>query len=92
MAENTKEVAKEAAKEAVREMFLLMGVNLDDHEAVIQMQKDYQHLRESREGKEEFIKKSKTALMGVFITTSLALIAKGFWAQAAEFFARIAGN
>lgn len=76
-----KRVAKEAAQEAVKDTLLLMGVRVDDPNSILNMQQDMKHLRESREGKEEFIKKSRTALMGVFITGILALITKGFWAE-----------
>lgn len=73
--------AKKAATEAVKDTLLLMGVKMDDAESIIRMQQDMKHLRESREGKEEFIKKSKSALMAVFITGTIALLVKGFWAE-----------
>ena len=85
-------VAKEAAKEAFREAFLLMGVTVEGADDVLSMQKDFQHLRESREGKEEFVKKGKSAVMAVFITGTLALIAKGFWADMASFIQKVVGG
>ena len=87
-----KALAKEAAREAVKEMFVAMGVNLEDSDAIIKMQKDFQHVRESREGKEEFIQKGKTALMAVFITTSIALFMKGFWAELSANVAKVLGG
>jgi DNA-binding protein YbaB len=77
--------AKEAAKEAQKDLFLLMGVKLEDSNDIVNMQKNFQHLQESREGKEEFMKKGKSALMAVFITGTLALLVKGFWAQLVSF-------
>lgn len=74
-------LVKRAAAEAVKDTLLLLGVRIDDSDAILNMQQDMKHLRESREGKEEFIKKSRTALMGVFITGILALITKGFWEE-----------
>lgn len=84
-----KRVAKEAAQEAVKDTLLMMGVRIDDSNAILSMQQDMKHLRESREGKEEFIKKSRTALMGVFITGTIALITKGFWAELSSFVAKV---
>lgn len=84
-----KRVAKEAAQEAVKDTLLMMGVRIDDSNAILSMQQDMKHLRESREGKEEFIKKSRTALMGVFITGAIALITKGFWAELSSFVAKV---
>jgi hypothetical protein len=86
-----KEAAEAAAAKAVRDTLLLMGITIADADATLQMQKDFQHLRDSREGKEEFVKKSRTALMGVFITGTLALITKGFWAEMTAFIAKVTG-
>ena len=79
--ELVKVAAKEAAREALKDVFLLMGVNIEGSEDILNMQKNFQHLQESREGKEEFIKKGKSAVMAVFIAGSLGLLVKGFWAQ-----------
>ena len=73
--------AKEAAREALKDVFLLMGVNIEGSEDILNMQKNFVHLQESREGKEEFMKKGKSALMAVFIAGTLGLLVKGFWAQ-----------
>lgn len=84
--------AKEAAVEAQKELFLLMGVKLDDSDDILNMQKNFQHLQESREGKEEFVKKGKSAVMVVFITGVIALVAKGFWADMQAFILKVVGG
>lgn len=84
--------AKTAAKEAIKDTFLLMGVSIDRDGDVLQMQKDFQHLRESREGREEFVKRGRNALMAVFITATLAILAKGLWAEAHDYILRVFGG
>jgi len=69
---------KIAHKEAITETLVLMGINADDNKALLDMQKDFNYLREARTGREEFIHKSKLALIGVFITGAMAILAKGF--------------
>jgi hypothetical protein len=41
-------IATEAARRAVRETFLALGVNAADPESVVEMQKDFAHIRDSR--------------------------------------------
>ena len=71
-------IAKKAAKEVLHEMFLLAGVNTSESSNIIDLQKDFQYLRDAREGKDELIKKGKWAVVAVFITGTLALLLKGF--------------
>lgn len=86
--EDVEAIAEKAAQKAVQDTLLLMGVSISDASSIIKMQQDFKHLRESREGREEFVKKGKNVVVGVFITTCLALLIKGFWAEVASFFAR----
>lgn len=71
------ELAKKIAVETVNEVFLRLGVDISDHDSIFKLQKDFAHLRESREGKEEFIKKSKMTLIGAFISGALAIALNG---------------
>lgn len=75
--------ADSAARKAVVEVLLVMGVNATESKALLDMQSDFRHLRESRLGREEFVNKSKLALIGVFVTGILAVLVKGIvaWAQ-----------
>ncbi len=71
--------AMEAAnKKAVIDTLILMGVNAGDNKSLLDMQKDFNYLREARTGREEFIAKSKLALIGVFLTGAAAILVKGF--------------
>lgn len=42
------QIASEAARKAVRETFLALGVNATDSESIVEVQKDFAHVRESR--------------------------------------------
>jgi hypothetical protein len=76
-------IADRAATKAVREVLLSMGVALSNDADVVKMQKDFQHLRETREGKDELVKKGKLTLMGIFVASVIAVLLKGFWAYIA---------
>lgn len=76
-------ISKKVAREVLHEMLLLSGVNTEDAAGVIDIQKDFQYLREARQGRDEFIKKGKWALITVFGTGALAILVKGLvaWVQ-----------
>ena len=76
--------ADKAADRAVKETLLLMGIDTTNSKSFLDMQNDFRYLREARLGKEEFLNKSKWAVLGVFIAGLCGLIVKGFiaWIQA----------
>ena len=47
-----KQIAEEAAKTAVRELLVAMGVDAQDPHSLIEMQKDFAHIRIWRESTE----------------------------------------
>lgn len=67
-------IAKKAAEEALKEFLLTLGANAQSPESIIKIQKDFQYLRESREGKEEVVKKAKITFVGVFVAGLIGLI------------------
>lgn len=68
------EIAKEAAREAVREFFLALGVNAEDPDAVIAVQKDFAHLRAWRESSDTIKQKGLGAAVTIIVTGVLGLI------------------
>jgi hypothetical protein len=49
-----REIAEETARATVKEFFLALGVNADDPDAVIAVQKDFAHLRAWREASDNY--------------------------------------
>lgn len=45
---DTKRIASAAAKEALQEFFLMIGVNVSSSEAIIELQRDFHHIRSAR--------------------------------------------
>jgi hypothetical protein len=72
---------KEVVKEAVREFLLALGVNIHTPEAVIELQKDFHHVRHSRltvgAVKKEIGSKVISVLTGGAVTGAIAVI--GFY-------------
>lgn len=77
-------IATRAASKAVRDVLLSMGIAFADDGDVVKMQQDFRYLRETREGKDELIKKGKLTLVGLFVASVLAVLLKGFWAYIAS--------
>lgn len=78
--DQVEEIATKAATKAVKDTLLLMGVDTADGQSFLNMQSDFKYLREARLGKEQFLNKSKWAVLGVFIAGALGLLVKGFLA------------
>lgn len=68
------EIAEQVAKETVREMFLALGVNANDDNAIIAMQKDFAHMRAWRESTETIKRKGLGAAVTVIVTGALGMI------------------
>lgn len=77
----TPEEARVIIRETVRESFLLLGVKLDDP---IEVQKDFQHLREWRQTSESIKKKGMLAATGIIVSGLLAAV----WIGIKEFLHR----
>lgn len=70
----SKEEINQVVAEAVRQTLLQMGV---DSENPIEMQRDFQHLRQWRRAGEEIKQKSIVATISIFATGVLALVLIG---------------
>ena len=71
--------ATKAANEALQNLLMILGTDIKNPKGMLDLQKDFLYTRETREGKEEFIKKGKLTLIGAFIMATLALIVNGFF-------------
>lgn len=74
----TPEEARALIREAVRETFLMLGVKVDDP---IEVQKDFQHLREWRNTTESIKSKGLLTVMGILVSGMLAAL----WVGIKEF-------
>ncbi len=74
----TPEEARALIREAVRETFLMLGVKVDDP---IEVQKDFQHLREWRNTTESIKSKGLLTVMGMLVSGMLAAL----WVGIKEF-------
>lgn len=74
----TSEEARALIREAVRETFLMLGVKVDDP---IEVQKDFQHLREWRNTTESIKSKGLLTVMGILVSGMLAAL----WVGIKEF-------
>lgn len=74
----TPEEARALILEAVRETFLMLGVKVDDP---IEVQKDFQHLREWRNTTESIKSKGLLTVMGILVSGMLAAL----WVGIKEF-------
>lgn len=74
----TTEEASALIREAVRETFLMLGVKVDDP---IEVQKDFQHLREWRNTTESIKSKGLLTVMGILVSGMLAAL----WVGIKEF-------
>lgn len=70
----TPEEARALIREAVRETFLMLGVKVDDP---IEVQKDFQHLREWRSTTESVKAKGMLAVVGVVVSGLAAALWMG---------------
>lgn len=71
----TPEEARALIREAVRETFLMLGVKVDDP---IEVQKDFQHLRDWRQTTESIKSKSITTVLGLMVAGAVGAFWVGF--------------
>lgn len=71
----TPEEARALIREAVRETFLMLGVKVDDP---IEVQKDFQHLRDWRTTTESIKSKTAVAVVGLVVSGLAAALWLGF--------------
>ncbi len=71
----TPDEARSLIREAVRETFLMLGVKVDDP---IEVQKDFQHLREWRTTTDSLKSKGLMALIGILVSGLVAAAWVGF--------------
>lgn len=69
-----REIAEETARATVKEFFLALGVNTEDPESVIAVQKDFAHLRAWREATETVKRKGLAAAVTVIVTAVMGLL------------------
>ena len=69
-----REIAREAAREAVQELLTELGV---DHRDPLEMQRDFQFLRDLRAGSEAVKRRSVLTLVGIVITAAVAALVLG---------------
>lgn len=77
----TPEEARALIREAVRETFLMLGVKVDDP---IEVQKDFQHLREWRSTTESIKSKGMLTLVGIAVSGLAAAV----WLGLKELFSK----
>ncbi|UYA98706.1 hypothetical protein P9A44_gp36 [Xanthomonas phage vB_Xar_IVIA-DoCa5] len=77
----TPDEARTIIREAVRETFLMLGVKVDDP---IEVQKDFQHLREWRSTTESIKSKGMLTLVGIAVSG----LAAALWLGLKELFSR----
>ena len=66
--EEIKQVAEEAAKAAVRDILVAMGVDAHDPHSLIDMQKDFAHIRTWRESTETIKNHGMIAAVSFVVT------------------------
>jgi len=69
-----REIARTAAREAVREMMIAMGVDTSNPASMIEMQKDFQSLRNWRESMQTVKRQGIISAVGVIVVGLLGLI------------------
>jgi hypothetical protein len=69
-----REIARTAAREAVREMMIAMGVDTSNPASMIEMQKDFQSLRNWRESMQTVKRQGIISAVGVVVVGLLGMI------------------
>jgi hypothetical protein len=67
-------IASESAKAAVREMLLTLGVNVNEPEAIKQMQQDFAYLRDWREASGTIKARTIATIVGILVSGLVAAI------------------
>ncbi|ATS92249.1 Phage protein [Xanthomonas phage Bosa] len=70
----TREEAQLLIRESVREVFLMLGVKVDDP---IEVQKDFQHLREWRSTTETLKRKTLLTMVGIVLSGMVGAVVVG---------------
>ncbi|WP_315831138.1 hypothetical protein [Bradyrhizobium prioriisuperbiae] len=71
---DVRDIAEEVARATVKEFFLALGVNADDPDAVIAVQKDFAHLRAWREASDTIKRKGLGTAVTIVVTGLLGLV------------------
>jgi hypothetical protein len=71
---DVRDIAEEVARATVKELFLALGVNADDPDAVIAVQKDFAHLRAWREASDTIKRKGLGTAVTIVVTGLLGLV------------------
>lgn len=75
-----REIANEAAEQTIKKLFLTLGVDISDPDAILATQRDFQHMRVWRESSDAIKRHSLKTIVTVLVTGLLgyALVAFGF--------------
>lgn len=68
---------KKIVKDSVGEVFLSLGVDISEPEAVLALQDDFRHLREWRESTKAFRRHGALAIIGIAVSGVCALVWMG---------------
>lgn len=71
-------IAVAAAEEAIRKLLITMGVDASDPEALIEMQKDFAHMRKWRKSVDSVGPRALLAAVGVIVTFALGALFSKF--------------
>ena len=67
-ADDIRQIAEEAAKTAIRDLLVAMGVDVQNPHSLIEMQKDFAHVRTWRESTEAIKSRSLAAAVTFIVT------------------------
>lgn len=76
--EEVKQIAAEAAEQAVAKMLLALGVDTTNPSAILEMQKDFAHVRIWRQSVETVRTRGLIAATGIVVTGVLGAVWLGF--------------
>lgn len=76
--DEVRQIAEEAAEKALEKMFLTLGVNASDPDAVLSTQKDLAHLRAWRESMETVKRRGIGAAVAFIVTGVLGYLVLAF--------------
>jgi hypothetical protein len=83
-----RELVQEIARRTVQETLLSMGINTSSPEAIMQMQRDLQHLRDWRNSVEAIKNKGLITLVGIVVTG----VAAALWLGTKQFLQQLPGG
>ena len=76
--EDIRDIARTAAREAVHEMMIGLGADVSNPAAMIEMQKDFQSLREWRQSMQAVRRHGLITAVGVIVVGVLGIIYMNF--------------